>query len=80
MVGFYYTPGARAVPPTRISDEELAAWGALLQTGRAHKVYLVAHCPFSPALQSRIDAVNERLGRLGAPPAARVELTVIPEA
>jgi tetratricopeptide (TPR) repeat protein len=77
--GHYFTPGATQIPSGRISDAELAAWGALLQTGRAHKVYLVANVAFSPAIQSRVDAVNERLTRLGALPTAKVELVVVPE-
>jgi tetratricopeptide (TPR) repeat protein len=75
--GFYYTPGVESVPPSRISDEELAAWGALLQCGRAHKVYLGANVVWSPGIRSRVDAVNERLKRLGAPPTAKIELIVV---
>ena len=72
-------PGATQIPSGRISDSELAAWGALLQTGRAQKVYLVANVAFSPAIRSRVDAVNERLGRLGAQASAKVDLVVVPE-
>ena len=75
--GFYYTPAAESVPPSRISDEELAGWGALLQSGRAHKVFLGANVVWSPGIRSRVEAVNERLKRLGAPPTAKIELIVI---
>jgi tetratricopeptide (TPR) repeat protein len=75
--GFYYTPAVDSVPPSRISDEELAAWGALLQSGRAHRVFLGANVIWSPGIRSRVDAVNERIRRLGGPPAARIELIVI---
>jgi tetratricopeptide (TPR) repeat protein len=75
--GFYHTPGVDSVPPSRITDEELSAWGALLQSGRAHKVFLGANVIWSPGIRSRVEAVNERLKRLGAPPDAKIELIVI---
>jgi tetratricopeptide (TPR) repeat protein len=75
--GFYYTPDVDAVPASRISDDELAAWGALLQAGRAQRVFLGSNVLWSVGIRSRIDAVNERIARLGAPASARIELIVI---
>jgi hypothetical protein len=74
---FYWTGDSPSVPGGRITDEELAGWGALLQAGRANAVSLGANVVWSPPVRARVDAVNERLARLGAKPGARIELIVI---
>jgi tetratricopeptide (TPR) repeat protein len=73
--GFYWTADSPSVPSGRITDEELAAWGALLQSGRARAVSLAANVVWSPPLRARVHAVNERLARLGS--AAKIELIVV---
>jgi hypothetical protein len=77
VFAFFFTPNVTSVPPIRVGDDELAAWGALLQSGRAHGVFLGANVVWSPAVRARVDVVNERLARLGAPTGASVELIVI---
>ena len=74
---FFYCPDAKAVPTTRVTDQELAAWGSLLQNGRASAVYLGANVVWSPPARQRVDAVNERLARLGAKPTAIIHLIVV---
>ena len=74
---FFFTPDVKSVPTTRVTDDELAGWGALLQAGRASAVYLGANVVWSPPARHRIDVVNERLERLAAKPGARLQLIVI---
>ncbi len=74
---FYLTKDARSVPATRISDAELAGWGALLQSGRVHGACFGANVVWSPAMRARVDAVNARLEGLGAKSGARIELIVV---
>ena len=74
---FYFTPDVKSVPTTRVTDEDLAGWGALLQGGRASAVYLGANVVWSPTARHRIDVVNERLERLAARPEARIHLIVV---
>ena len=74
---FYFTPEVKSVPTARVADEELVAWGALLQGGRATSVYLGANVVWSPPARHRVDSVNERLERLGAKPEARIHLIVV---
>jgi tetratricopeptide (TPR) repeat protein len=73
---FYHAEGDDSVPNERISDEELATWGALLQSGRARRVILGANLPWSPPFCARVEAVNARLARLGAGD-AHIELIVV---
>ena len=74
---FYFTPDVKSVPTTRVTDEELSAFGALLQGGRASAVYLGANVVWSPTARNRVDVVNERLERLAARPTARIHLIVV---
>lgn len=69
--------GAPELPDSRVEDEYLQAFGAILVRRRLERVVLVASAPFAARTVARIGALNEALARAGAKATARLAAETI---